>query len=146
MACCDLTMIWALTCCPLLPQASKNPVSKVQLLPDGHALVAGSSIAMFDVEGEERVHKWTGHPLPVSALCLVPGGAHFCSAAEGERGVAVWSFAAGKTGRPAAYVRAWGCQARSNVACLPACPRDFLLSLDFCQCREIEAQVGSGSA
>ena len=68
---------------------TKFPVSKVAWLGDGRVLLGGSSIVMADSTTGARLGKWTGHATPV--ISLSSSDQYFCSAATGDRTVAVWS-------------------------------------------------------
>lgn len=88
----------ALPCALPLPQASKHTLSAVAALPGQLALLAGSGVQLFDVAGGARVHKFTGHANPVVAVAATPDGRFICTAAEGERHVAVWNATLSKSG------------------------------------------------
>ncbi len=79
--------------------ASKHVLSAAALLPGGSALVAGSSLALHDASSGAKLHKWTGHATPVTALAITPDGAFSASTAQGERTVAVWSTATTAAGK-----------------------------------------------
>jgi U3 small nucleolar RNA-associated protein 5 len=79
--------------------ASKHQLSAAALLPDGSALVAGSSLGLHDASSGAKLHKWTGHATPVTALVITPDGAFSCSTAQGERTIAVWSTATTAAGK-----------------------------------------------
>ncbi len=64
-------------------------VTKVASLGDGRVLLGGSSIVMVDSTTGARLGKWTGHATPVISLSSCEQ--YFCSAATGDRTVAVWS-------------------------------------------------------
>lgn len=85
-------------------RASKHRLCRGAMLPGGGALVAGSAVALHDAASGARQHKWTGHAAPVVALAATPDGLYCCTAGEGERAVAVWSLAAGKSGECGAAV------------------------------------------
>lgn len=78
---------------------SKNPVTVARLLTDSLAVVAGSGVHLYDVTAFTRVHKFTGHANPAAAICATPSGHYICTAAEGERHVAVWDATASKSGK-----------------------------------------------
>ena len=80
-------------------QASKHILSEAAILPSGAALVAGSSLTLHDASSGARLHKWTGHATPVKALAVTPDGSFCCSAAQGERSIAVWSMATTPAGK-----------------------------------------------
>ena len=84
-------------------RASKHRLSRGAMLPGGGALVAGSAVALHDAASGARQHKWTGHAAPVVALAATPDGQYCCTAGEGERAVAVWSLAAGKSGESGTF-------------------------------------------
>jgi len=79
--------------------ASKHVLSAAALLPDGSALVAGSSLALHDASSGAKLHKWTGHATPVTALATTPDGSFSCSTGQGERTIAVWSTATTAAGK-----------------------------------------------
>jgi len=79
--------------------ASKHVLSAAALLPGGSVLVAGSSLALHDASSGTKLHKWTGHATPVIALATTPDGSFFCSTAQGERTIAVWSTATTAAGK-----------------------------------------------
>ena len=68
---------------------TKFKVSKVAWLGDGRVLLGGSSIVMVDSTTGARLGKWIGHATPV--ISLSSSEQYFCSAATGDRTVAVWS-------------------------------------------------------
>ncbi len=68
---------------------TKFQVSKVAWLGDGRVLLGGSSIVMVDSTTGARLGKWIGHATPV--ISLSSSEQYFCSAATGDRTVAVWS-------------------------------------------------------
>lgn len=68
---------------------TKFEVAKMASLPDGRILLAGSAITMVDSTTGARLGKWTGHATPV--IDLTAGEQYFCSAATGDRTIAVWS-------------------------------------------------------
>ena len=94
---------------------SKFQVSKMASLGDGRVLLGGSAIVLVDVTTGARLGKWTGHATPVISLSSArssSGGTgasgrststgagagtgdsdqqYFCSAATGDRTIAVWS-------------------------------------------------------
>jgi U3 small nucleolar RNA-associated protein 5 len=74
-------------------------LSAAALLPDGSALVAGSSLALHDASSGAKLHKWTGHATPVTALAITPDGSFSASTAQGERTIAVWSTATTAAGK-----------------------------------------------
>ncbi|GAB4813616.1 hypothetical protein N2152v2_000662 [Parachlorella kessleri] len=80
-------------------QASKNQLSRAALLPGGLALVCGSGVQLFDACQGERLHKFTGHANPVAAVAATPDGRYLCTAAEGERTMAVWNASQSKSGK-----------------------------------------------
>ena len=80
-------------------QASKHAVSAAAVFPSGAALVAGSSLTLHDASSGAKLHKWTGHATLVNALAVTADGSFCCSAAQGERCIAVWSTATGPTGK-----------------------------------------------
>ena len=70
--------------------------------------MAGSSLSLHDAGSGAKLHKWTGHATPVTALATTPDGAFSCSTAQGERSIAVWSTsttAAGKLRHKSAIVQ-----------------------------------------
>lgn len=79
--------------------ASKHALSAAAILPGGGALVAGSSLTLHDASSGARLHKWTGHATLVKALAVTPDGSFCCSAAQGERSIAVWSTATTAAGK-----------------------------------------------
>lgn len=88
--------------------ASKHVLSAAALLPGGSALVAGSFLALHDASSGAKLHKWTGHATPVTALATTHDGSFSCSTAQGERSIAVWSTtttAAGKLRHKSAIVQ-----------------------------------------
>ncbi|KAI8109317.1 hypothetical protein M9435_005728 [Picochlorum sp. BPE23] len=68
---------------------TKFDVTKMASLPDGRILLAGSAITMVDSTTGARLGKWTGHATPV--IDLTAAEQYFCSAATGDRTIAVWS-------------------------------------------------------
>ena len=92
---------------------SKFQVSKMASLGDGRVLLGGSAIVLVDGTTGARLGKWTGHATPVISLSSSSarsssGGTgasgqstsrntgdsdqqYFCSAATGDRTIAVWS-------------------------------------------------------
>lgn len=72
-------------------RASKNTLGHGALLPSGAVLLAGTTLSLHHADSGVKIHKWTGHTTPVTALARSPEGDFFASVAEGERTVAVWS-------------------------------------------------------
>ena len=68
---------------------SKFQVSRMATLGDGRVLLGGSTIVLVDSSTGARLGKWTGHTTPV--ISLSSSEQYFCSAATGDRTVALWS-------------------------------------------------------
>lgn len=68
---------------------SKFQVSKMASMGDGRVLLGGSAIVLVDGTTGARLGKWTGHATPL--VSLSSSGGYFCSAAAGDRAIAVWS-------------------------------------------------------
>ncbi|KAI8470283.1 MAG: hypothetical protein J3K34DRAFT_521515 [Monoraphidium minutum] len=73
-------------------RGSKHPVSGAAASPDGTKLLLGSStLALWDLEADARIAKFSGHTTAVRAVAFAPSGRHALSAAPSERSVAVWN-------------------------------------------------------
>lgn len=68
---------------------SKFHASTMASLNDGRVLLGGSSIVLADSTTGARLGKWMGHATPV--ISLSSSDQCFCSAATGDRTVAVWN-------------------------------------------------------
>lgn len=83
-------------------QASKTTLSRAVFVPGkGTALVAGSSISLFDIASGSRLCKWPGHSNPIRAMRPTADGSYCFTAAEGERSAALWCIRThAETGKP----------------------------------------------
>jgi U3 small nucleolar RNA-associated protein 5 len=68
---------------------SKFQVSKMASLQDGRVLLGGSAVVLVDSTTGARIGKWTGHATPIVDLDC--DEQFFCSAATGDRTIAMWS-------------------------------------------------------
>lgn len=77
----------------------KFDIHHMSSLSDARLLLAGNSITMVDSTTGAKLGKWTGHATPVIDVASIPTCPYFCSAATGDRTIAIWSTRVSPTGK-----------------------------------------------
>jgi len=82
-------------------QASKHALTCLALSPDArHAYGGGATLGLWQLDGQQRVAKYTGHEGPAHVAVFAPGGAIAASASASDRHIALWSTAAAAEDQP----------------------------------------------
>ena len=76
---------------------SKLDATNVLSLSDGRLILAGTTISLVDSTTGARLGKWAGHATPIVDMAIA--GEYFCSAASGDRTIAIWSTKTAPSGR-----------------------------------------------
>lgn len=74
-------------------------LAKVSSLSGGRLLLAGSSIFMVDSTTGAKLGKWAGHPTPILGMATLGSSTYFCSAATGDRSIAIWDSKLSASGK-----------------------------------------------
>ena len=76
---------------------SKLDATKMTSLSDGRLVLAGTTISLVDSTTGARLGKWAGHATPIVDMATT--GEYVCSAASGDRTIAIWSTKTAPSGR-----------------------------------------------
>lgn len=78
---------------------AKTDILKMAPLSDARVLLGGSSITVVDSATGAKLGRWTGHPTPVIDIAASQSSAYFCTAATGDRTIAIWSTKTSSSGQ-----------------------------------------------